>query len=166
MTDQEFNQLFEKTKAAVLAAVSRSLSRHLRDYIDDVVQETYLKAFRRLQVIGLDDIKSCENYLYTVAKNVCFTWNAKEKKYVEVCEQWQPEEAYTCESHETSDKQLVKEQLVNVPEKFRGVLQLLLEGFSLNEIAGKLDLKVGTVKSKLFRGKQILIKHMERSGIT
>lgn len=166
MTDHEFEQLFRQTKAAVLAAVSRSLSRHLRDYIDDVVQETYLKAFKRLSKIGLSDVKSCENYLYTVAKNVCFTWNSKEKRYIEICDQWQhSEEPYIEESSDHTDKQVVIEQLSHVPEKFRGVLQLLLEGCSLNEIAVRLNLKVGTVKSKLFRGKQYLIKHMERRGV-
>ena len=53
------------------------------------------------------------------------------------------------------------EALENVPEQFRlAVLLSDVEGFSYQEIAEILDISVGTVKSRIFRGRKILQKQL------
>lgn len=51
----------------------------------------------------------------------------------------------------------VKEEIDNLPDEFRTVAVLsILEGFSYQEIAEIAGLQLGTVKSRLFRGRKIL----------
>jgi RNA polymerase sigma-70 factor (ECF subfamily) len=51
--------------------------------------------------------------------------------------------------------------LENVPEQFRlAVLLSDVEGFSYQEIAEILNISVGTVKSRIFRGRKILQKQL------
>lgn len=64
----------------------------------------------------------------------------------------------------------VKHEIEELPEEFRTVAVLaILEGFSYQEIAEMLDLELGTVKSRLFRGRKILQKtladHAQAAGL-
>jgi len=54
----------------------------------------------------------------------------------------------------------VKEALEALPEKFRTTLLLDVEGFSYKEIAEVLDIPIGTVMSRLHRGRKFLQKRL------
>jgi RNA polymerase sigma-70 factor, ECF subfamily len=160
MDTSSFESIVRETKKFVLAAVSRTLSPKLKDHIDDVVQETYIKAFRKLKKSSICDIKSLENYLYTIAKNESIKLNKKEGRYLKICTELQ-----ITTPAKTQDRSVIeelKEVIINLPEKYRTVIELFNKGFSLNEIGQKLDLKTGAVKSKLFRGRKIIINQMKR----
>ncbi|MFC1771438.1 RNA polymerase sigma factor [Candidatus Margulisiibacteriota bacterium] len=153
----EFEQIVRETKSSVLAAVSRYLSPVLKDYIDDVVQETYLKAYRKLCKCQPDTIGSMNNYLFTIAKNEAFRINQKEKAYIQLCEELKPTNLDT-DNYDEDIKKDVTEAINNLPEQYKNVLNYFYQGFSLQEIGDKFNLKIGTVKSKLFRGRNLLIK--------
>lgn len=55
----------------------------------------------------------------------------------------------------------IKEAIENLPDDFRLVIVLsFLEGFSYQEIADITDLQLGTVKSRLHRGRKLLQKEL------
>ena len=55
----------------------------------------------------------------------------------------------------------VKEALDNLPYQFRLVVLLCdVEGFSYNEIAEIIDAPLGTVMSRLYRGRKLLQRHL------
>lgn len=72
-----------------------------------------------------------------------------------------------CAAHELQAK--VRKALATVPPKFRSAVILRdLEGLAYEEIAEVLDVSVGTVKSRILRGRRILKENLEpllRSGV-
>lgn len=53
----------------------------------------------------------------------------------------------------------LKDLLAMLPWKYKSVLSLVGEGYKEQQIAEKLSIPEGTVKSRAFRGKQILKKY-------
>jgi DNA-directed RNA polymerase specialized sigma24 family protein len=51
---------------------------------------------------------------------------------------------------------LLQENILKLPEKYGSVLSLVSLGYSLNQISEKLGLNIGTVKSRISRGKKII----------
>jgi RNA polymerase sigma-70 factor (ECF subfamily) len=49
MTEAEFTEIVESTKRVVLSAIEKNLYPRFLHAIDDVVQETYLRAYKSLQ---------------------------------------------------------------------------------------------------------------------
>lgn len=72
-----------------------------------------------------------------------------------------------CAAHEMQAK--VRKALASVPPKFRSAVILRdLEGLAYEEIAEVLEVSVGTVKSRILRGRRILKENLEpllRSGV-
>ncbi len=54
----------------------------------------------------------------------------------------------------------VKDALADLPERFRSVVLLDVEGFSYKEIAEMLGIPIGTVMSRLHRGRKFLQKRL------
>jgi RNA polymerase sigma-70 factor (ECF subfamily) len=169
MTDKEFEEIFQKTKKAVLGAINKYLAKRFYHSIDDVVQETYLRAFRAICNNSIKDMEKLKSYLYTIAKNESFRMNEKfyreEKKAAQIKEfhmteitgnarEWDAE-------HFSASMDDVIERLPDLPVKYCQVLELYLSGHRVSEISFKLNLKPGTVKSRTTRGIKILKKLME-----
>jgi RNA polymerase sigma-70 factor, ECF subfamily len=154
MDEAKFSEIVEQSKKVVLAAVYRYLSPVLKDYIDDIVQETYFKAYRRLSKVSIDEIHSLDNYMFTIAKNEAIRFNIKEKKVVETSRELSTYDEDLYDPQEDDQKVSVRLVLKDAPEPYKHVLTMFVDGFSILEIGEKLDLKSGTVKSKLFRGRE------------
>src|SRR5438034_6694185 len=56
----------------------------------------------------------------------------------------------------------VKDALAALPEKFRATVLLDVEGFSYKEIAEMLEIPIGTVMSRLHRGRKFLDRKSTR----
>ncbi len=140
---------------------------------EDLVQETYLKAHRfwdRYQA-GTN----CKAWLFKILTNTRINQYVKKSKQptpvhfddVEPVLAQRPEapldqptrgdmSAFADLLHDE-----VKVALEAVPEEFRTVLILsVIEGFAYKEIAQILDIPIGTVMSRLFRGRKLLQKSL------
>lgn len=99
-------------------------------------------------------------WLYTIARNESYRMNQKlmreEKKLEKVTQKLR--ESGTSEIASSEKSNLLFEYLKQIPEKYKIILQHYFDGFSEKEIAEKLSIKTGTVKSRAFRGKEILRK--------
>ena len=150
MREEEFSEIVATTKGSVLAAIGATLSPHLRDHIDDVVQETYLQAFRRIKKGGKESIQSQRNYLYTIAKNESMRWNKREKKMIQIQEQ-----LFT-EHSEVAEAESIAEYLEPLPLRYQKAVTLILEGFSVRETANTLGVSEGAIKTQMFRARKLM----------
>ncbi|MBE7439771.1 MAG: RNA polymerase sigma factor [Spirochaetales bacterium] len=161
LSDSEFTELFRQTRQYVLAAIRRHLFAEI-DAVDDIIQETYIRAYNALKKNQFRGDARISTYIYRIAANECHRWNARhsrEKQKKEILKN-QPEPDTKDPHHGISEQELVaKIQLV--PEPFRAVLSLFAAGKSEQEIAHELGVSSGTVKSRKSRGKKYLQKIWE-----
>ena len=147
---------------------------------EDLVQETYLKAYRGFG--GFQEGTNLKAWLYKILTNTFInTYRAKKRRPNE-SDIEDVEELYlyhrlggleaVAAGRSAEDQVLehvtegeVKEALESLPEQFRiAVLLGDVEGFSYKEIAEILDIPIGTVMSRLHRGRKALQKRLYDFG--
>lgn len=162
-------------EAAKIARFEEVLLRHLpaaynlarwlvRNHHDaeDLVQEAYLRAFAAFE--GFRGGGDGRAWLLTIVRNTCYT-RLKQDRVGELTEIFD-EEIHTAEADSTSpeallleqaDAGLLREALEDLPPEFREAIVLReLEGMSYKEIADVASVPVGTVMSRLARGRERL----------
>ncbi len=160
MNEKEFSAIVTQSKGIVLSAIEKNLAERFYHAIDDVAQETYLRAYKNLIKDKFRGDSAIETWLYRIAVNESLRMNQKlkreedkQKKSISAFEMEPEKEANMAE--EIAE---LKNAIPNLPEKYRDVLSLVFEGRSNKEIALKLKIMPGTVKSRIFRGKEMLHK--------
>jgi RNA polymerase sigma factor (sigma-70 family) len=163
MNDKEFAGIVNSTKPIVLSAIKKYVSAEHYHVIDDVVQETYLRAYRSLIKNSFRGDSSVETWLYAIARNESLRMmkkinredmklRKKAKKMDDLALEKSAEE-----QDDVNVKRIdLKATISNLPEKYRSVMELVSLGFSEKQIADELSIKQGTVKSRVFRGKFLL----------
>ena len=127
----------------------------------DIVQEAYLRAFKFFNGYHGGDSRS---WLLTIVRNTCYTWLQQnrvlrsadpiEDKLDELGMDFSDPEMLLLQS---VDSQIVRQALQELPVEFREVVVLReMEGFSYKEIANVIDIPIGTVMSRLKRGRNRL----------
>jgi RNA polymerase sigma-70 factor (ECF subfamily) len=138
----------------------------------DLVQETYFKAYRFFHRFELGT--NVKAWLFTILRNTYINAYRKTARQQRVdFEQVVPLYAAAETSSEWGDRRSVEEMLRYVvqddvkraldelPEEYRmAVLLADLEDFSYKEIAAIVGCPVGTVMSRLFRGRRLLRKSL------
>jgi RNA polymerase sigma-70 factor, ECF subfamily len=136
---------------------------------DDLVQETYLKAFKFLQ----DDkeIRNVKAWLFRILMNTFINKYRKNKREpslvdfdsVEAFHESLQEEVQTpsiLDDESVLDSLMddnIKRALEALPDDFRMVILLsIVEGFSYKEISKIVNCPVGTVMSRIYRGRKML----------
>jgi RNA polymerase sigma-70 factor (ECF subfamily) len=147
---------------------------------EDLVQETYLKAYRGFG--GFQEGTNLKAWLYRILTNTFINSYRSKKRRPEETDIEDVEDLYLYRrlggleaaasgrsaeeevlEHFTDDE--VKEALEALPEQFRmAVLLGDVEGFSYKEIAQILDIPIGTVMSRLHRGRRALQKRLYEFG--
>ena len=126
---------------------------------EDVVQEAYLRAFKFFGGYHGGDSRA---WLLTIVRNTCYTW-LQQNRSPQLATDFD-EEVHSVEGDnpetiliESLDRQMVKQALGDLPLEFREVIVLReLEGLSYKEIANILEAPIGTVMSRLARGRKRL----------
>jgi len=164
MTDREFTEIVQETKGIVLSAIEKHLDRRHVHAIDDVAQETYLRAFRSLQKQAFREESSISTWLYTIARNEALRMNKKlgreSDKVAKKIQETSVDDAVDGISFD-SDLDLLRDSIEMLPDKYKSVVALVAEGYSVKEIAEKLQIRSGTVKSRTSRGREMLQKLMQ-----
>jgi RNA polymerase sigma-70 factor, ECF subfamily len=148
------------------------LTRNAAD-AEDLVQETFLRAYR-----GFHQFQPGTNlkaWLYRILTNTFINSYRKKQREPQTISDDQLEDWYLYSkmaeegaepSAETSVLEAlpdedVQEALQSIPEQFRiAVLLADVEGFSYKEIAEITDVPIGTVMSRLHRGRRALEKRL------
>jgi RNA polymerase sigma-70 factor (ECF subfamily) len=159
--------------APQLYSAALRMTRNSSD-AEDLVQETFLKAYRSFRTY--EEGSNLRAWLYRILTNTFInTYRAKQRRPMETDlddvedlylyrRLGSMETALAARSAEDTMFELftddeVKTALEDLPENFRlPVLLADVEGFSYKEIAEMLDIPIGTVMSRLHRGRKAMQK--------
>jgi RNA polymerase sigma-70 factor (ECF subfamily) len=167
---QEFETFMRNYQNMVFSAAMRLLASQAE--AEDVVQEVFLKAFERFP--ELRNNPRAGGWLRTVAVNLSLNhltryrnrWTFFSELFRGDESGPEPEPVSTQDvSEEVSAvdrKQLVEESLRKLPPAQRIPLVLFhMEGLRYEEIAAKLGVSLGKVKTDIFRGREAMRKTLE-----
>ncbi len=179
MADQaKFSELAMEYMPSLYTAALR-MTRNPAD-AEDLVQETYLKAYRAFN--GFTEGTNLKAWLYRILTNTYINAYRAKKRRPEESDIDDLENFYlyrrlgglegAAAGRSAEDEVLdhfteteVKEAIEALPEQFRmAVLLGDVEGFSYKEIAEILDVPIGTVMSRLHRGRRALQKRLYEFG--
>jgi RNA polymerase sigma-70 factor, ECF subfamily len=162
MDDKEFAGIVNSTKPIVLSAVKKYVAAQYYHSVDDIVQETYLRAYKSLIKNSFRGESSVETWLYTIARNESLRMMKKlNREEMKIRKKAMKMDDLVSERQTEEDdinvKRIdLKRGIGDLPEKYKGVMELVSQGLSEKDIADELSLKKGTVKSRIFRGKFLL----------
>ncbi len=143
---------------------------------EDLVQETYLKAYRGFG--GFTEGTNLKAWLYRILTNTYINIYRKKQRRPDETDLAEVEDLYlyrrlggleaATAGRSAEDELLdlfaeseVKEAMESLPDNFRiAVLLADVEGFAYKEIAEILDIPIGTVMSRLHRGRKALQKQL------
>jgi RNA polymerase sigma-70 factor (ECF subfamily) len=180
MTDTETNikqkrQAFEKEALPHMDALYRTALRMTKNVGDaeDLVQEAYVKAYRFWD--KFETGSNCRAWLFKIMTNVFINdYRSKSRSPMainvdDVDDNFLYGQLATNSTGDNPEKEFfskildddVKKAIEDLPEDFRLVVVLsFIEDFSYQEIAEIADLQLGTVKSRLHRGRKLLQKEL------
>lgn len=157
ITETEFAGIVGSTKKVVLSAVSRTLPQEFYHAIDDIVQETYIRAYRSLVKGKFRNEASMSTWLYTIARNESLRMlkklNREEEKHRKEQERQVKRFADAADIDSRPDLEAYIQKL---PENQYEVVSLFLQGKKEKQIALELGIASGTVKSRLSRARERL----------
>lgn len=143
---------------------------------EDGVQEVFLKVQRRISTFRGEAALS--TWLYQVALNTLRDHRRKVVRQTRAMDMSVVSEQAADPTFETQGaspeeeaslaerRRMVREALDRLPTKFREVLVLReLQGLAYRDIARILEVKQGTVESRIFRARERLAKELKRMGV-
>ena len=129
-----------------------------RETADDLVQETYLRAWRSFD--KFEPGTNCRAWLFRIFFNVRSEYRKSQARQPLVFSlDYVKESTLPSQTNTSLDVTLeeIKRAFAELPEPFRiAVLLSDIEGLKYREIAEVLNVPVGTVMSRLSRGRQLL----------
>ena len=159
-----YNHLVQRYQRPVYNLAYRMLGN--AEDAGDLVQDTFLRAYGALGSFRQD--ASFLTWLYKIASNLCIDALRSRKSKsalsldVELEEGREPRaEGRDCAPEENavrdSVQEVVQKAVLNLPEKYRLVVVMRhLQDMSVEDIARVLDMPTGTVKTHLFRAREML----------
>jgi RNA polymerase sigma-70 factor (ECF subfamily) len=154
----DFAQVYESQKEKVWRLISRYVfSKHDRE---DLFQEVFLKIHQALP--GFRGDASLETWVYRVTANTAINFLDKQKRYAKL-----KNILGSLRLIETGPKEdtfnLLRRPLKALNSRQRMILIMAeVEELKLEEIAQALDIALGTVKSNLYRAKEIVRKELKK----
>ncbi len=166
-----FNALVTKYQIKVVNLVTRYVKDS--DEAQDVAQEAFIKAYRGINKFRGDSafytwlyriaINSAKNYLVSKSrKTPAYAVDVEDAEHMESAtalkEFSTPEGMMLTEEIETTVYNAIKE----LPEDLKTAITLReLEGMSYDEIAEVMECPIGTVRSRIFRAREAIDKHLK-----
>ena len=176
-TERDATDPFERDALSYLDALYRTALRMTRseEEAEDLVQETYIRAFRfQEQFEAGTNLKA---WLFRILTNTFINQFRRRKSRPQTTELDDVDESAlyrhmtgaSAASTAAEPEAVVLDRVVDsevtkaleeLPEKFRTVVLLDVEGFSYKEMAEMLHVPIGTVMSRLHRGRKFLQKRL------
>ena len=147
----EFELLLTQHKTALKRFVRFKISD--REDAEDIIQEVLIAAYR--QYGQLKRKESFQSWLIGIARNKCMDWYRKKAAVMEISLEALTEKAVGYNRMGLTVRETVRETLDALPDKDRQILYLYyFKELPQQEIAKRLQIPLGTVKSRLYTAKQ------------
>ena len=172
---QAFEELMRKYHSLIFNLIYRMVGN--REEAEDLVQETFVKAFRSLK--SFNEEFAFSTWLYKIASN--HTIDLLRKKRLQLLSLDEPVRTREGEmSREYPDEnfnpertlitsestRIIFQAIEALPEQYRTIISLRhKEDKSYEEIGQILNIPIGTVKARLFRARELLRKELKKSGL-
>ena len=173
-----FQEIVERYQSKVFSIIHGIVRQ--RNDVEDIAQQVFTKVYFSLR--NFDFRSSLITWIYKITVNECFDYLRKKKVRKLVYESDMSEdEARRVENSQPASSGMVRadtalagrDYVTRLLEKVSGEeKQLLLlkevEGYSIEELSGMLRMNENTIKVKLFRARQKLVKaaHRLNRGVT
>lgn len=165
-----FGEIVELYKDKVFQLCFRMLGNSHE--AEDISQEAFIRAYINIERYNID--RKFSTWLYRIAANLCIDRIRKKKPdyyldaevagtegltlYSQIpASQLAPDE----EVSKIELQEIIQNEILKLPEKYRAVIVLkYIEELPLLEISKILDLPIGTVKTRIHRGREALRKQL------
>ncbi len=167
--EDAFRELFGRFQSRIYRTALRILKEE--QAAQDALQETFLNIYRAAGRFRGDS--KLGTWINRIAVNVCLEMLRKNKKYKYQTDEDVSEDT-TLADHHVRDpyhryqRKEVQERIEQALDRLGGKHQSVvkmhdLEGYTIREIAEQLNVAEGTIKSRLFYGREELKKHLSRN---
>ncbi|MDQ0220152.1 RNA polymerase sigma factor SigW [Peribacillus cavernae] len=161
-----FGEIVELYKDKVFQVCFRMLGN--RHEAEDMAQEAFVRAYVNIQSFHIN--MKFSTWLYRIATNLCIDRIRKKKPDFYLDAEVAGTEGLNMYSQVAADtvlpedeleslelQETIQAEILKLPEKYRSPIVLkYIEELSLKEISEILDLPVGTVKTRIHRGREAL----------
>lgn len=150
-----FAELFARHRRRVYMACRGFLSDSAT--AEDATQETFVRIYRKVRSFQGGDFSG---WLMRIAKNVCIDeWRRRRSEGV-VDSELLPEASAAGAQKTAADLRLmveeVRKEMATLPSEQRRCLEMIIQGYSYEEIAARTGLSIDAVKSHLQNGRRML----------
>lgn len=169
---ESFNQLMLRWERPIYALAYRVIGRE--EEARDVVQETFLRAFRGLR--NFRGQAKFSSWIYRIALNLCRDWIRRERRapltpapegldLVELAAEREPAESIEDIVARSDMSRIVERAMARLPEEQRTAIILKeYHGMTFQEIADLQGCPLSTVKTRLYQGLSVLRRHLQSEG--
>lgn len=169
--DQEaYRNILERYRGPIFSVIYRMVRN--RPQTEDLVQETFIKAFASLE--SFNEEYAFSTWLYKIAVNNCIDYFRKkrlatfpiDKPIKSKNGEFQREFPDNTNSPEKKllskeKRNIIEEAIAELPEKYRiSIILRHSEDRSYEEISEILEIPLGTVKARIFRAREMLKKKL------
>ncbi len=161
-----YGEIVELYKDKVFQLCYRMLGNHHE--AEDIAQEAFIRAYVNIARFNME--LKFSTWIYRIATNLCIDRIRKKKPDFYLDAEVSGTDGLTMYSQVAAETNLPEEDLESIelqeaiqraisklPEKYRTVIVLkYIEELSLNEISEILDMPLGTVKTRIHRGRESL----------
>lgn len=138
-----------------------------REQALDATQETFLTTFRKANQFKGNS--ALGTWIYRIAVNTCYDQLRKQKrrKTDPMPEHFDPADSSAEDAVAAAGfRPEIQRALAAIPEDFRTAVILSdIEGIGLPDVAEILEIPVGTVKSRVFRGRRLLARELGNQSV-
>jgi RNA polymerase sigma-70 factor, ECF subfamily len=166
-----FAELVELYKDKVFQICYRMLGN--RHEAEDIAQEAFIRAYVNIETFNQK--RKFSTWLFRIATNLCIDRIRKKKPDYYLDAEVAGTEGLTMYSQVAADvpmpedevenmelQETIQKEISKLPEKYRSVIVLkYIEELPLQEISEILDMPLGTVKTRVHRGREALRKQLK-----
>lgn len=172
------HKAFELLVSKYQRRLTRLLARFVKDEheVNDVTQEALIKAYRALPNFRGESafytwlyrigINTAKNFLATNGKKMVISADVanEEGEMFDLSDQLADDHTPEAEMMNREILQTVEAAVARLPEDLRRAITLReMEGLSYDEIAQIMDCPIGTVRSRIFRAREVIAKDLRPS---
>ena len=154
-----FTRLYQRNQRQLHRLAARFLGPGPR--AEDIVHDTFIKLIQNYSQLRSRSDGQLERWMMAVARNASLDVLRKEGRETELeAQAWEP-----AVPADQGEFEALVALIRSMPEDYRRVLELrFLAEWSLADIARELGLTEGAVKSRIFRGRKVLIDTLRKEG--